>query len=118
MTVGTKSVFTSKAVAVGFALGALITVPAVMAGAASAGAGHGHYVAARALFPIPLLLTPFEGDRIGTVSITIGLLQFPVYGAVLGWSIARKNYLPAAVIIAAHILSALDCFAGTLPNFS
>lgn len=118
MVAGTKSMFPTRAVGIGFALGVLVTGPAFVAAAASAGAGHGHYVAARALFPMPFLVTPFEGDRIGVVSLTIGLLQFPIYGAVLGWSIARRKYLPAAIVIAAHILSAIDCFAGTLPNFS
>lgn len=118
MIEGTKSLFATKALRVGFAIGVLITVPALITALASGAAGHGHYVAARALFPIPLLLTPYEGDTIGPVSIAIGLLQFPIYGAVLGRSIDRRNYLPGAVMIAAHVLAAIDCFSGTLPNFS
>lgn len=118
MIEGTKALFTPKAVRVGFAIGVLITVPAFIVALASGAAGHGHYVAARALFPIPLLLTPYEGDTIGPASIATGLLQFPIYGAVLGWSIARRNYLSGAVMIAAHVVAAIDCFSGALPNFS
>lgn len=109
---------TAKPVAVGFALGAVLAVPAVMAAISSSGAGHGDYAGARVLFPAPMLLTVVEGDRIGALSISLGLFQFPIYGAVLGWSMARKNYLPAVVLIVAHMVAALACFAGTLPNFS
>lgn len=109
---------TRTAVAVGFVSGVLVALPAIMVAAISGGAGHGDYVAARGLFPAPMLLTLLEHDRIGAFSIGVGLLQFPIYGALLGWSVARKNYLPAVVVALAHIIAALVCFAGTLPNFS
>jgi hypothetical protein len=109
---------TFSTVAVGFGLGVLVAIPAVMAAVASGGAGHGDYVAARALFPAPMLFTLLEGHRLGAFSIMLGLLQFPIYGTVLGWSIARKNYLPAVVLTLAHIVVASVCFAGALPNFS
>jgi hypothetical protein len=107
-----------NAVVVGFALGVLVAVPAVVAAAASGGAGHGNYVAARALFPTPMLLTFFEGDRIGAFSVVIGLLQFPVYGTLLGWSIARKNWVPTVMVTLAHLVAGTVCFAAKLPNFS
>jgi hypothetical protein len=117
MNTVTTSRPTTNSVVVGFASGVLVAVPAVVAAVASGGAGHGDYVAARALFPAPMLLTLLEGGRIGAFSIVVGLLQFPVYGTLLGWSIARRNYLPAVVVTLAHIIAATVCFAGTLPNF-
>ena len=105
------------AVVIGCALGVLFAMPALLAAFISSGAGHGHYVAARALFPGSMLLTLVEGS-IGTVSIAVGLLQFPVYGGLLGWTIARKRYLPALVAASAHMVAALVCFSGVLPSFS
>lgn len=99
-------------------MGVLVTVPAVLSAVASGGAGHGDYVAARALFPAPMLLTLLEGDRIGAFSIVSGLLQFPIYGTLLGWSVGRNNYLPAIVVTVVQIAAVSACFAGTLPNFS
>jgi hypothetical protein len=108
----------TNAVVVGLALGVLVSVLAVIAAVVSGGAGHGDYVAARALFPLPMLLTLLEGGAIGAVSIAVGLLQFPVYGALLGWSVTRKNHLPAVVVTLAHVIAASLCFEGALPNFS
>jgi hypothetical protein len=118
MNTATTARSTVNTVVVGFALGVLVAVPAVMAAVASGGAGHGNYVAARALFPAPMLLTLFEGDRVGAFSVVVGLLQFPIYGMLLGWSIVRKNWVPAIVVTLAHIIAASVCFAGTSPNFS
>lgn len=118
MATATTSRSTAKSIAIGFASGVLVALPAIFAAIMSAGAGHGDYVAARWLFPVPCLLTLLEDDSFGTFSIGLGLLQFPIYGAVLGWSGERKNYLPAVGMALAHIVAALFCFAGTLPNFS
>ena len=118
MNTETTSRSTTNTVVVGLASGVLVAVPAAMAAVASGGAGHGDYVAARALFPAPMLSTLLEGGTVGAFSIAVGLLQFPIYGALLGWSIARKNYLPAVVVTLAHIIAASVCFAGALPNLS
>lgn len=117
MNVGSRLKSSPRGIAVGFVLGLLIEIPALLVAVFSGGAGHGDYVAARALFPASMLLTLPYGS-IGTVSITVGLLQFPIYGALLGWSVERKNYLAAVVLALAHVIAALVCFAGTLPNFS
>src|SRR5436190_1683784 len=107
---------TAVTVALGFVSGVLVALPALMLAVISGGAGHGDYVAARWLFPAPCLVTLLEDNRFGAFSIGVGLLQFPNYGAILGWSIARKNYLPAVVLVAAHIIAAVFCFSGILPN--
>lgn len=107
-----------SAVLVGLVAGALVAVPALVIAFVSAGAGHGHYVAARALFPGPMLLTLVEGDTIGALSIAVGLLQFPIYGFFLGWGFAGRNYLGALTLFSLHMVAAAACFAGNLPNFS
>jgi len=109
---------TANIVVFGFAAGVLVAVPAVVVAVVSGGAGHGDYVAARALFPVPMLSTLLEGGTTGAFAVVVGLLQFPIYGTLLGWSIARKNYLPVAVVTLAHIVAASACFAGALPSFS
>jgi hypothetical protein len=106
------------AVSAGFALGVVAELAALLAALASAGAGHGHYVAARALFPVPMLLTVLQEDRIGTFSIVVGLLQFPFYGGLGAWIVARRKYLLAAILALGHVLAALACFSGSVANFS
>ena len=118
MNMVTTSRSTGNVVAVGLVSGVLVALPAIAAAVISGGAGHGDYVAARGLFPTPMLLTLLEGDRIGAISIGVGLLQFPIYGALIGWSVVRRNNRPVVVIALAHMIAALVCFTGTLPNFS
>jgi hypothetical protein len=117
MGTATTSRTAVKAVVSGAALGLLLGFPALFAGIISAGAGHGDYVAARALFPVPMLLTLLEGS-IGVLSAGLALLQFPIYGGLLGWTFVRKAYLPAAAVGSLHLVAAILCFAGALPNFS
>ncbi|MBX3564081.1 MAG: hypothetical protein KF730_05825 [Sphingomonas sp.] len=64
-----------------------------------------------------MLLTPLEGS-IGAFAICTALLQFPLYGALSGWSVARKKYGVIALVGALHIAAAIWCFSGALPNFS
>ena len=108
----------ARAVAVGFAAGALIALPALMVAFISAGAGHGDYVAARLLFPWPMLLTLIEDDGVGMLCMTVGLLQFPIYGGIFGWSIARKTYALVMFCCLAHAVAAALCFSGALLSFS
>ena len=107
----------TRAVLIGFGLGALVALPAIFLALMSAGAGHGDYVLARALFPAPMLLTLVEGS-IGQLAMTVGLLQFPAYGALLAWANVRDKYLPVILAASAHLAAAAACFSGALPNFS
>ena len=106
------------AYAAGLVVGLLVEIPTLMLAIGSAGAGHGDYAVARALFPASMLLTLLEGDTIGAISITVGLLQFPIYGLVVAWCVIRRNYVPAVVITFLHTIAAIICFSGTLPSFS
>ena len=67
----------------GASIGAVIAAPAILAAIMSGAAGHGSYVAARVLLPFSMLLTRLEGE-IGPVAMGAGLLQFPLYGALVG----------------------------------
>ena len=107
----------SGEVPIGFALGTLVAFPALMLAFISAGAGHGDYAFARALFPASMLLTLAEG-QIGPLSLTVGFLQFPIYGGLCAWAMARRNYLPVIAIAIGHLIAAVVCFTGVLPNFS
>ena len=61
-------------VVVGAVVGVLIELPALYAAIVSGGAGHGQYFAARALFPVPMVMTYYQGDRIGLLSISLALV--------------------------------------------
>lgn len=104
-------------VLVGIGIGTCIELPAISAAIISGGAGHGEYVAARALFPLPMLLTLLEGS-IGAFSGGLALLQFPLYGALFGWIIWRRSFGAAIMLAALHLGAAIACFAGALPDFS
>ncbi len=87
----------------------------------SGGAGHGDYAFARALFPLPMLVTLLTNDTISFPSIALALVQFPIYGGVVGHGLtgAYNTRFRAIVIIAVlHAIFAAMCFAGLLPNFS
>lgn len=105
------------AVGGGAALGAFVSLPALGLAVLSAGAGHGGYAAARALFPLPMLLTLVEGS-IGPLSSGLALLQFPLYGALLGWSRLNDSHGALSLMGLLHIVAAFFGFAGMLPNFS
>jgi len=101
---------------VGLCLGTVIAAPAILIAIGSGGAGHGSYIAARVLFPFSMLLTLFE-DRIGPVAIGAGLLQFPLYGVLIGRALALKSYGKICVVMATHVVAALACFSGLLSGF-
>jgi hypothetical protein len=102
---------------VGSGLGIAISVPAIIGAIMSGGAGHGSYVAARVLFPFSMLFTRLEGS-IGTVAMTVGLLQFPLYGALIGRAAALRTYQISYMLMAVHLVAVLACFAGLLPDLS
>jgi hypothetical protein len=106
-----------KSVVFGATLGLLLEVVALFAAFISAGAGHGEYIAARALFPASMLLTLIDG-HIGPLSLGFALVQFPLYGVLIGWAQARGAYRPAAIMGSLHLAAAIFCFGGALSDFS
>jgi len=83
----------------------------------SGGAGHGTYLAARMLFPFSMLLTGFEGS-IELVAMAVGLIQFPLYGAVIGRAVALQENTYIFQLMTVHMVAVLACFSGLLLNFS
>ncbi len=101
------------------AAGVLVTPPAAMLAVASAGAGHGHYEAARALFPYTMLLTRLTGDTVVLPLIGLALVQFPLYGVALGLAAGKGRLaLTLLALLAAHSVAVAACFSGAIPNFS
>ena len=106
-----------RAVVAGAIIGLLLGFGAIFLAVLSSGAGHGDYAAARIFFPASMLLTLVEGS-IGPLAIAVAFLQFPFYGALLGWTSARQAYLPAVMAGLLHLAGVVICFSGVLPNFS
>lgn len=102
----------------GFLLGAALTVPALGLAVASAGAGHGAYVAARGLYPWPMLSSLATGDRITTFAVVAAVLQYPAMGAWLGLRWRRDRWRAAGWLVAWQLGGVVLAFAGLLPNFS
>jgi hypothetical protein len=103
---------------IGAAIGVVVSIPTVFTGIASGGMGHGHYLTARALFPIPLLLARFNGGSVDGILIVAVLLQFPVYGAIIGWLRGFRRLVGSLAIVAVHFCAAAACFSGAVPSFS
>ena len=118
MSKATTLHFTGDTRVVGFALGVVVGVPAIIAAVVSGGAGHGGYGGGRGLFPAPIVVTLVPRRSGRGYSSAVALLQFPIYGAIVGWSIAHKSWVPPVMILVAHMIAASVCFAGMLPNFS
>ncbi|MER9405624.1 hypothetical protein NKI36_16450 [Mesorhizobium caraganae] len=96
----------------GFLVGLGITPIAFFLALYSAGAGHGDYVLARLLYPIPMLATLLTNTTITGLSIGLAALQFPAYGAARG---RRFRWLALGVI---HGVAIIAAFSGALASFS
>jgi hypothetical protein len=87
-------------------------------GLVSGGAGHGEYVLARILFPFTMLSTRIFGSIV-TPFIVLAIIQFPLYGLVLGTAnVRRKMLVFSAGLVVLHSLSAALCFFVVGENFS
>ena len=93
-----------------------VTPVALFVGLVSAGAGHGNYVAVKILFPYTMLSTVLF-ESINTPFVVLGLVQFPLYGLILG--LAGQRFESVAKVLAiVHVLAVLLCFALVSKNFS
>lgn len=100
----------------GVGIGTFFTGPAILAAIMSGGAGHGSYITAGVLFPFSMLLSQLEGS-IGPAAMSVGLLQFPLYGALIGRTVAA-NTSWTFLLATAHLGAVLVYFSGLLPQFS
>lgn len=110
----------SKGTLVGLAIGIAVTFPSMILAIASAGAGHGDYVYARLLFPYSMLLTLAQDDIIYLLLTVLALIQFPSYGAIMGFGLSRskKKWLIPLVLTLIHLAFVVACFSGLLPDLS
>ena len=95
-----------KSKLIGLLTGIALTPIAFFFAVASAGAGHGDYVLARALYPFSILSTHLT-DSITFVGIALACVQFPVYGWFVGpvFSKEKRPLSIALVTAGAHAIA-------------
>jgi hypothetical protein len=103
--------FSSRA---GFLFGLCVTPIAFLLALFSAGAGHGDYVLARLIYPVPMLATLLTDTTITGLSIGLAALQFPAYGAY----VAQAGRFRWLALGAFHGVAVLAAFSGVLKDFS
>ncbi|HUV64468.1 MAG TPA: hypothetical protein VMW24_11265 [Sedimentisphaerales bacterium] len=110
----------SRGALVGLAIGIAVTFPAIQVAIVSSGVGHGDYVYTRLLFPYSMLLTLSDERIIHLLLIALALIQFPCYGAIIGFGLSRsKNkWLIPLVLALIHLAFVVACFSGLLPDLS
>lgn len=92
------------------AVGIAWTPFAVLWGIASAGMGHGDYVAATILFPVTILSMAWVGS-INHLFVFVALVQWPLYGLLLSLALRRSRrlcLLAFLLLIIAHVV-AVQC---------
>ncbi len=83
-----------------------------------AGAGHGTYLPAKLLFPYTMLSTALLG-LIPDALVAIAVVQFPIYGLILGLAAKTHNFGFAARLIAIiHVVFSFLCLLLIGENFS
>jgi hypothetical protein len=104
---------------IGLGAGVLATPAALLVAIGSMGAGHGHYVAAKALFPHTMLLTQFVFGSIALPLIGLAIVQFSLYGWFIGaapdW---RARVLRTLTLAATHAVATAAVFILKNPSFS
>lgn len=83
---------------VGTLAGVLVAPIALLTAIASAGGGHGHYLAARLWFPFTMVSTYFL-DSITPPFIVLAVLQYPAYGWIAGRAVSHQKTRTALLMI-------------------
>ncbi|WP_224547602.1 hypothetical protein [Mesorhizobium sp. CA16] len=97
----------------GLIFGLCATPVALLLALFSAGAGHGHWVLARALYPIPMLVTLLTDKTVTSLSVGLALVQFPAYGAF----VAPGGGVRWPAVVVAHAVAMAAAFSGILDYF-
>lgn len=85
-----------------FGISLFLTLAVGLVAAAAIGSGFGNYLAVMLLFPFAMLLTSFLDLHFGYL-IGLALIQFPIYGAVLGKGNVKGRFgLTAFALILIH----------------
>jgi hypothetical protein len=88
---------------VGVGIGGSVTLAAAAVSTFAAGAGHGTYMPAVALFPAAMLTTLIS-KTISPVAMALVAVQFPAYGFALGKAAAKRRLRTACWLALLHIL--------------
>ena len=99
----------------GGAIGAALTLPAIVLVILFAGGGHGNYFFARFFFPYPTLLTTLTDNSIARPSILLAFVQLPLEGALIGLALSRDRLGYAIAVGGAHVVAFVVC--SSLRNF-
>ena len=96
----------------GILLGMILTPACFFLAMLSAGAGHGNYILAKLLYPFPILATLVGDVRI---PIALAFLQFPAYGALVGYARTQgaKWYVMVAGVL--HLVAVVATFLAEVP---
>ncbi len=94
----------------GIVSGVLIGALAIVITVLIAGGGHGSYIPAKLFFPYTMLST-FHFGIINLPFVVLAIVQFPLYGAVIGIAGGRGKTLHVSAVIAlVHLIVAVMCF--------
>jgi hypothetical protein len=104
---------------IGLAFGAAVCVACLLVAVFAAGAGHGTYLPAKILFPFAMLASVF-GRSITLPYVVLALVQFPIYGLLLGAVFRSRRFVLCIIILScAHFaVAAVDIFMPTDDGFS
>lgn len=97
----------------GLIFGLCATPVALLLALFSAGSGHGHWVLARALYPIPMLVTLLTDITVTSLSVGLAVTQFPAYGAL----VAPGGSVRWLALVAVHLAAVAGAFSGVLDYF-
>ena len=101
-----------------FVLSLIVTPFFLYFGIASGRAGHGNYLLAKILFPFTMLSTRPLGSIVAPF-IVLAVIQFPLYGFILGAANGRNKILFCGVaLLSVHSVAAGACFFVVDANFS
>jgi hypothetical protein len=96
----------------------LLTPICLFLAVVSAGAGHGSYLLAKILFPLSML-SAAAFNSITTLSMIFAVIQFPLYGLILGMAANRGRLRTlAALLSVTHALAVVFSLLAGNNSFS
>jgi hypothetical protein len=109
----------SRSSLIGLGFGAVVGILFLLLSVFAAGAGHGTYLPAKILFPFAMLASVF-GHSITLPYVVLALVQFPVYGLLLGAVFRSPRFVPCAIILSCvhFTVAAVDIFMPADDSFS
>jgi hypothetical protein len=109
----------SRSSRIGLAFGTGVCILCLLVAVLAAGAGHGTYLPAKILFPFAMLAGVF-GRSITLPYVVLALVQFPLYGLLLGAAFRSPRFVLCVIILScAHFaVAAVDISMPADDSFS